>query len=69
MPMIASEKKLKKMVEPLLQDGESISAITFQGGFKKLCLAATDNHRLADHHSALFSGARQRSPPKSTSGI
>ena len=46
MPMIASEKKLKKMVDPLLQDGESITGITFQGGFKKLCLAATDNHRL-----------------------
>lgn len=46
MPAIATEKKLRKMIEPLLEDGENITAVTFQGGLKKTCLAMTDNARI-----------------------
>lgn len=46
MPAIATEKKLRKMLEPLLENGESVSCVTFQGGFKKSCLAGTTNGRL-----------------------
>jgi hypothetical protein len=46
MPMIASQKNLRKMLEPFLREGESLGGLTFQGGFKKCAIASTDMGRI-----------------------